>query len=178
MKKTADAGRIRQALRTATMESHQRVDDLFSHFSLASASDYSIFLRAHARALGALEPAARPDAPRLALLADDLAALGQELPEPLPMPQRGEDGFRWGLLYALEGSRLGGAMLARQVGEGLPRAYLSAVHGKGGWVAFQQALDDAAQDDAAWTHDAIDGARAAFALFAAGGQAERDAAHG
>jgi len=175
--RTADAGRIRQALRAATMESHQRVDDLFSHFSLASAPDYRAFLRAHARALATLEPVAQPDSPRLSLMAQDLAALGEAMPAPLPMPSTGGDGFRWGLLYALEGSRLGGAMLARQVADDLPRAYLSAVHGKGGWVAFQQQLDNAAAEgDAAWLDEAIAGAQAAFTLFEAGACAEREVA--
>jgi heme oxygenase len=175
--RTADAGRTRQALRAATMESHQRVDDLFSHFSLASAPDYRAFLRAHARAIAALEPAAQPDSPRLALMAQDLAALGDAMPAPLPMPSTDGDGFRWGLLYALEGSRLGGAMLARQVADDLPRAYLSAVHGKGGWLAFQHQLDAAAaQGDATWLDDAIAGAQTAFAVFEAGARAEREVA--
>ncbi|CAM5457344.1 Heme oxygenase OS=Sphingobium scionense OX=1404341 GN=GGQ90_001504 PE=4 SV=1 [Sphingobium scionense] len=177
MIRTADAGRTRQALRAATMESHQRVDDLFSHFSLASAPDYRAFLRAHARAIAALEPAAQPDSPRLALMAQDLAALGDAMPAPLPMLSTGGDGFRWGLLYALEGSRLGGAMLARQVADYLPRAYLSAVHGKGGWLAFQHQLDAAAaQGDATWLDDAIAGAQTAFAVFEAGARAEREVA--
>ena len=177
MIRTADAGRTRQALRAATMESHQRVDDLFSHFSLASAPDYRAFLRAHARAIAALEPVAQPDSPRLALMAQDLAALGEAMPAPLSMPSTGGDGFRWGLLYALEGSRLGGAMLARQVAQDLPRAYLSAVHGKGGWIAFQQQLDDAAaKGDQDWLDDAIAGARTAFTLFEAGARAEREVA--
>jgi len=159
------------------MESHQRVDDLLSHFSLASAPDYRAFLRAHARAIAALEPAAQPDSPRLALMAQDLAALGDAMPAPLPMPSTGSDGFRWGLLYALEGSRLGGAMLARQVADDLPRAYLSAVHGKGGWLAFQHQLDAAAaQGDATWLDDAIAGAQTAFAVFEAGARAEREVA--
>ena len=58
MTKSPDAGRTRQALREATMASHDRVDALFADFSLDNARDYADFLSAHSRALSALEPAA------------------------------------------------------------------------------------------------------------------------
>lgn len=119
MKRTSNAGRVRQALREATMVNHQRVDDLFSDFSLDSPAGYGAFLRAHARALAPLEQLARPDAPRLPRLMEDLASLGEALPEPLAVERQGGEAFRWGALYALEGSRLGGAMLERRV----PRAF-------------------------------------------------------
>lgn len=179
MTKSSDAGRVRQALRDATMDSHRRVDALFADFSLDSPQSYRHFLTAHGRAVGAIEPVARPDAPRLPLLAQDMAALDAPMPAPLPAPAHDADGYRWGLLYALEGSRLGGAMLSRQVGEGLPRNYLSAVHGKGEWVAFQHALDGAAAEGGeGWLEDAVQGALAAFALFAAAGEEARVTAHG
>jgi heme oxygenase len=170
---------VRQALRDATSDSHHRVDTLFSGYRLDSQSDYGAFLTAHARALGALESVARPASPRLSLIAADLAAMDMAMPAPLFLADPERDGYRWGLLYALEGSRLGGAMLARQVAPGLPRAYLSAVHGKGGWVEFQHALDRAASDGGeGWLDDAVQGAQAAFALFAAASQPEPVAAHG
>lgn len=160
------------------MVSHRQVDDLFSHFLLDEPSDYAAFLKAHARALAPLEALAQPDTRRLPMLAKDLAVLGEELPEPLEMKEQGGNGFRWGALYALEGSRLGGAMLARRVGAGLPRAYLSAVHGKGGWLAFQQRLDLIAEEGGGrWLDDAVRGAEAAFDLFAAAARRERTAAH-
>ncbi|MFC3440185.1 biliverdin-producing heme oxygenase [Sphingobium rhizovicinum] len=179
MMKTPDAGRTRQALRAATMDSHRRVDDAFGDFSLESRDDYRSFLTAHGRALAAMEPVARPARSRLPLLAQDLAALGDSMPEPLPMRQDMKEGGRWGLLYTLEGSRLGGAMLSRQVGEGLPRAYLSAVHDKGEWIAFQRALDGAAAEGGeGWLEDAVQGALAAFALFATAAQEQRAMRHG
>ena len=61
MTKSPDAGRTRQALREATMASHDRVDALFADFPLDNARDYADFLSAHSRALSALEPAAQPD---------------------------------------------------------------------------------------------------------------------
>lgn len=179
MKKSPHVGHIRLALRDATAGNHRQVDGLFADHSLDSPDGYRAFLTAHARALGALEPVACPAAPRLPLLASDIAALGQAMPEPLPLEDRSGEGYRWGLLYALEGSRLGGAMLARKVAPGLPTAYLSAVHGKGEWIAFQQALDSAApQGDDAWLDDAVEGARAAFSIFAQAGAPEQAAVHG
>lgn len=179
MKISPDAGRVRQALRDATMGSHLQVDTLFAGYALDRAIDYRRFLTAHARALGALEPVARPDSPRLPLLAQDLAALDTPMPDPLPLAPNATDGFRWGLRYALEGSRLGGAMLSRQVAPDLPRAYLSAVHGKGEWKAFQAALDSAAAEGGeGWLDDAVQGAQAAFALFAQAGNAQAASADG
>lgn len=172
-------GRVRQALRDATMANHQRVDELFSHFSLDSRPSYAAFLQAHARAVAPLEALVRPETPRLPRLVQDLAALGMELPEPLTLEQQESEAFRWGARYALEGSRLGGAMLERRVAPGLPRSYLSSVHEKGGWVAFQKSLDAAAQEGGdEWVDDAIRGAEAAFALFAAAAAAEQAAGHG
>lgn len=179
MKRTSNPGHVRQVLRDAAMANHHRVDELFSNFSIDSSAGYSAFLKAHARALAPLEQMARPVAPRLPHLIEDLAALGEPLPEPLAVERQVGEAFRWGALYALEGSRLGGAMLERRVPPGLPRAYLSSVHGKGGWIAFQNALDEAADgcgED--WIDGAIKGAEAAFALFAAGAAAEQVSPHG
>lgn len=179
MTRTPMNGRIRQALRQATMAEHQRVDDLFSRFSLDTPESYRSFLKAHARALAPLEAMARPAAPRLPMLAEDLAALGESMPDGLAMQARDSDAFRWGALYALEGSRLGGAMLERQVASGLPRAYLSAVHEKGGWQAFQRSLDAAAEGEGdQWVGEAVQGAEAAFALFAAAAMSEQAMARG
>jgi len=179
--RTPNADRARQVLRQATMESHQRVDDLFSHFSLEKRSSYAAFLKAHARALAPLEEIARPDAPRLPMLAQDLAALGEALPTPLAisMLMPPSDAFRWGARYTLEGSRLGGAVLVRRVGPGLPNAYLSATHDKGGWADFQRTLDVAAAGgDGQWIDEAIRGAQAAFDLFATAAGDEVTIVHG
>lgn len=179
MTRISDTGRTRQLLREATMESHRRVDAAFGDFSLESQADYRSFLTAHGRALGAMEPVAQPQRSRLPLLAQDLAALGEDMPEPLPIQQDMKEGHRWGLLYTLEGSRLGGALLSRQVGQGLPRAYLSAVHDKGEWIAFQRALESAlAEGGEGWLEDAVQGALAAFALFATAAQEQRAVRHG
>ncbi len=179
MTRVPDDGRTRLALREATMDDHRRVDDLFGDFSLDSRADYVRFLRAHAMALSAMEGVARPPSPRSPLVAADLAALGEDAPAAFAAPTNRSDGYRWGLLYALEGSRLGGAMLARQVSGDLPKTYLSAAHGKGEWRAFQQRMDDAAAiGGEGWLDEAIAGARAAFALFAQAASAQRETVRG
>lgn len=179
MTKTTHIGRARLALRQATLASHQRVDDLFTSFTLSDARSYASFLKAHARALAPLEAAARPDASRMALLTQDLAAMGEALPPALDLDEARGEGFRWGALYALEGSRLGGAVLARRVGSDLPHAYLSAVHEKGGWVAFQERLDAAAEGGGeGWLDEAVRGAEAAFDLFATAARTEMASAQG
>lgn len=167
MKLSPEVGSVRKALRDATADNHHRVDELYGHFALNNKRDYVAFLRAHARALGALEAVAGPQFRRLPLLRADLDALGEDVPGPLSLDVKDQDGWRWGVRYALEGSRLGGAMLARRVDPTYPHAYLSAVHEKGGWVAFQEAMAEAAEiGDEGWLNDAIAGAKAAFAIFA------------
>lgn len=160
-----------QQLRSATAISHDRVDAAFGGFDLADRTAYAAFLLAHARALPAVEravasfaalPAVRS---RAAMLADDLDALGQIMPEPLPFALA-DEAEGWGALYVAEGSRLGGIMLAGQVGTPLPSAYLSARHDKGEWRALLAAIDAAAEDQA-WIDRAVAGAQATFTLYAA-----------
>jgi len=140
-----------KALRTGTAEAHDRVDAAFAAFDLSDRESYARFLRAHAEVLLPLE-AALPgerivedweDRKRGHLLKEDLALL-RSFPHPGegPEPQapssaaqdsglRREDG-QWtdsaiaGALYVVEGSRLGGRFLSRQLPAGFPRAYLDA----------------------------------------------------
>ncbi|MCU6454383.1 biliverdin-producing heme oxygenase [Sphingomonas sp. A2-49] len=170
-----------QMLRAATAVDHQRVDDRFGGFTLDDADDYRRFLLAHGRALPAVEAVlaqagdeeALPSwRPRTALLAADLAALGQPLPVPLAFEARGP--ARWGALYVIEGSRLGGQLLARAVPAGLPASYLAARHAAGEWRALLAALDvRAAAGGAEWAAAALAGAQATFALY--GRAADQDA---
>ena len=163
-----------QLLRAATASDHDAVDASFGSFALDDAAGYRRFLRAHGRALPAVEAAladrtgdALPDwRPRTPALAGDLAALGEDLPAPLVFAAAGE-AERWGALYVIEGSRLGGQLLARSVPAGLPSAYLSARHLAGEWRALLAALDArAAAAGEAWRQAALAGARATFALYA------------
>nr|AGU09946.1 hypothetical protein [uncultured organism] len=174
---------VRGALRTATADNHERLDAMFGKFDLADPAAYRSFLRAHARALLPIEEliaaAGRPDGwlPRSPLLLADLAAIGEAGPSPMPILPPNAPGL-WGMRYVVEGSRLGGALLARSVGSGLPAAYLGARHGAGEWRAFLDTLERAGQDgDETWLNGAIEGAREAFALFAAAATEEM-AEHG
>lgn len=159
-------------LRAATAIDHDAVDAAFAGFDLADPRAYAAFLAAHARVLPGIEAALAGDPalpafrPRTALLIDDLARLGVSPPGAIHPHVPPTSAGRFGMLYVIEGSRLGGGLLARRVAAGLPRAYLSAIHLPGEWRAFTHALDQAAADDRGWIGDAIDGAKRAFALYA------------
>jgi heme oxygenase len=99
--------------------------------------------------------------PRAPLLAQDLVALGVKMPALLPLAPPTSAAAKAGMLYVIEGSRLGGGLLARQVPAGLPSAYLSATHLPGEWRALLARLD--AEVDGAT--DAIDSARTVFDLY-------------
>ena len=155
-------------LREHTHAAHETVDAAFAHFDLADRPSYRDFLVAHARALPVAEAIAAQVATfraRTPLLADDLAALGASFPTPLPAPPA-DDAAAWGALYVLEGSRLGGRLLAAQVASDLPAAYLGAIHEPGEWRATRQSIDDAAAPrDGAWRARMIAGAMACFDLY-------------
>lgn len=160
-------------LRRATAADHDMVDSLFGGFSLDRASDYRRFLVAHARALPAVESALvdMTDAAwpawrsRISSLAADLSGLGEAMPQPLPFALAGE-GEGWGALYVIEGSRLGGQILARTVPTELPSAYLESQHQSGEWRRLLMALDaQAEQADEAWRQAALTGAKKTFALY-------------
>lgn len=161
----------RAALRAATAAKHAAVDAIFSRFDLTDSRSYVRFLVAHARVLPAIElrlagfEELPPFAPRTEALRADLAALGLAMPEPLDFPPPQSRAAALGALYVIEGSRLGGVMLARLVSPDLPRAYLSAGHAAGAWRAFSERLDDEC-GGIERLRQAIAGAEAAFDLYA------------
>lgn len=124
-----------EALRQATRAAHH---DLDHHPLLAPLVREGLSLAAYADALAGLhgiqaaaEQAAAagltggnyPWQPRLADLAADLAALGRTpWPRTLPPPPCTAPGAVIGLMYVLEGSRLGARVIARQSALQLPRA--------------------------------------------------------
>ncbi|AQR73889.1 biliverdin-producing heme oxygenase [Sphingomonas sp. LM7] len=146
-----------QALRAGTAEAHDRVDRAFAGFDLTDRERYAAFLRAHAEVLlpyeAALDAAgAERIAPDWALrkrgdlLREDLAFLrdagtvaGAE--PAVPVLEAGNDASLAGTLYVLEGSRLGGRFLARQVPRGFPRAYLDADQAPEKWRGLLDRLD-------------------------------------
>ncbi|QJU57567.1 biliverdin-producing heme oxygenase [Sphingomonas sp. AP4-R1] len=159
-----------QKVRAATAADHDAVDAAFGEVDLGDRASYGRFLTAHALALPAVEqalagvaalPALRPRAP---LIAGDLRGLGLDVPSPLAFPAPASDAAAFGMAYVIEGSRLGGGMLAKRVGRDLPTAYLSATHLAGEWRGFLSALDQAAEGED-WIAGMIAAARATFDLY-------------
>jgi heme oxygenase len=158
-------------LRAATAAAHARVDARFGAYDLTDPDDYARFLIQHARAVGAAEAylmRAQPTVAwraRMPLIAADLAALGHGVPAAAMLDLPSAPNIADGVVYVLEGSRLGGQWLSRQVGAGLPHAYLGATHLPGEWRDLRQQFDARDAADAAWLAQAKAGAEACFALF-------------
>lgn len=158
-------------LRHETRPDHALVDAAFGRFDLAEPAGYIAFLVAQARVLPALEAALRPAElvsgwrGRTAAILRDLADLAVPPPPPVVPDLPEGPAARWGALYVLEGSRLGGAVLRRRVPAGLPSAFLGAVHPPGAWRETLARLD-AANHGAAAQAEAVQAARAVFAAFA------------
>ncbi|GLR47507.1 biliverdin-producing heme oxygenase [Sphingomonas astaxanthinifaciens] len=166
-------------LREATAESHDRVDRLFAPLNLGHAGDYGRFLAAQATVLLPLEQWLDeqgatdlldywPERRRADLLRDDLANLGQQIPQAEDINLPATPAAMLGAAYVLEGSRLGGALLARQVGADLPRRFLAGERAAS-WRGFVGQLDRRLQDPAD-LDAAIEGARTVFEAFERAGR--------
>ncbi|AZR36726.1 biliverdin-producing heme oxygenase [Xanthomonas vasicola] len=106
---------------------------------------------------------------RVPALREDLRALGQQPDLPVALPSVADDAARWGMLYVIEGSQLGGRMIARSVRKqpalaGALRYFELADDDPAGWRRFQAALDRRLDTPSA-RDAAIDGAQAMFAHF-------------
>ncbi|WP_148716235.1 biliverdin-producing heme oxygenase [Chitinolyticbacter meiyuanensis] len=172
---------LRLTLRDATRDLHHELDALLDDAPFADAARYARFLRRQAAALVPLEAALEaagvaallPDWPqrrRSAALQADLALLG-ELPRQYPvLDQACDPAASWGLLYVLEGSRLGARQLKRALdaqGDTAMRAasnYLAHGEGLPLWPDFLRRLEAL---DPAVHAPAQAGARQAFGLFLA-----------
>lgn len=170
---------LRDRLRAATAQDHAALDAVAAAFDFESISGYGRFLSASAAALTPLELALEragvaawlddwPDRSRRAALSNDLVALGLALPALAaePTPSRG---FGVGLLYVLEGSRLGARFLARRVrraAPGLPTGYLGHGDEADLWRSFLGWLE-AQPKVGLWTDEAVAGARYGFQCFSA-----------
>lgn len=173
----------RALLRSETAAEHERVDALFSRFNLASANGYRGFLAAQATAFLPVEAELDraeiqrfvPDWPvrrRSDHLRADLEQLGLTIPDAHTTNCRLDGGADLlGALYVLEGSRLGGALLKRQVPAGLPRRFLDASQPPGAWRSLLILLDKWLDrpDEA---RAAIGAARGVFRQFEAAALAE------
>lgn len=170
----------RTRLRAATASAHARVDQVFSRFDLSRPADYRAFLAAHAEALLPVEtwldshaPAVIADWPsrrRGHLLADDLAVLGQMATATRPFASSDHPAAVIGILYVVEGSRLGGRVLARQLPPDLPATYLTPHANGPSWPGLMQRLDEIVTD-AASEEIAVSAALQTFERFAKAGQA-------
>ncbi len=169
---------LRATLKAETAREHEQTEALFAPYDLSDNAGYRRFLRAHARVLAPIEQAVGAASlwngwsPRLPLLRSDLDALGETPPALTTLALDATEAALWGMLYVVEGSRLGGAVLAARVGGDMPRRYLAEKPAHGHWRAFLAALEEAGQaGDAAWRAQAVQGAHNAFALF---GEAARN----
>ncbi len=168
-----------RALREGTRAEHERLDGLFEAFDLADAGAYARFLNAHAEALLPVEAALDGVADRViadwaerkrsAEVLADLAALGAPTPAAPAAATIETIPAIAGALYVIEGSRLGGRMLVKQVGAGLPTAYLGGEQPRGRWPALLDAIDAVLTDDVA-TEQAVLAARDVFDRFERAGR--------
>jgi heme oxygenase len=176
---------VRQVLRTATADLHAVVDARFSTDFGVDSQAYGRFLTALGSVVLPLEAAFEaagverllPDWPqrrRAPSLRLDLETLGVPVPVPLPLAPPRSDARLFGMLYVLEGSRLGGKLLLRRV-VATPDAkvrsatrYLGHGDGRDLWRPFLERLESSAAVACA-PAATIAGAREAFGLFAAGG---------
>ena len=102
------------------------------------------------------------------MLADDLAGLGLGVPEALTVGPAVADAWRWGVLYVLEGSRLGSMLVVKRAGPNVPVSCLSPRHLAGEWRSLLMAIDARGNiGGATWTDAAIAGACGCFALYQA-----------
>lgn len=106
-------------------------------------------------------------------LAQDLRHFGAVPGEPCPAPRLTHAAEAWGALYVVEGATLGGSLISRNLAEkpwfdGLKGRGHFAGYGAGTgamWTAFRLALLAEEDRHAGFGALAVDGARAAFALF-------------
>ena len=164
----------RFALKAATDDVHRALDDRLSRLNLAERSDYRRFLLFQAQTIPAMEDAlAHAGLDRLIggwsatrrseALRADLDALGEPAPAPVNAPSISGTAEVLGTAYVVEGSRLGGRVLARQVGGGFPASFLAS-ETLGPWPALIAVLDTCLYSDAL-LGEAQDAALRCFALF-------------
>jgi heme oxygenase len=173
-----------QQLRQATRSAHRALDQ---HPRLAGLVRGGLDMNRYVEALRGLHGAfdvletaavlsatvdAYPYQPRCSLLAQDLRQLGSPassgVADPFPVPRTAA--ARIGLLYVLEGSLLGGQVIARNVrrclGDAVPCAFfgqLTEDEAEARWAAFTRYALAGQCSDESVADRAIAAARAAFA---------------
>ena len=148
----------REFLKAQTRIAHERVDRAFTRFDLSQPIGYRLFLETHHAVLPTCELAlARSSAATLLVdwpqrvrthaLEHDLTALqGHQADDPR-MAEPLSPAAAFGMMYVLEGSRIGGAVLASRLPENSDAIRLGATqylrHGQGLglWSSFLAALN-------------------------------------
>lgn len=138
-------------LKATTSRAHAKVDAAFSHFALNDTESYRSFLTAHAIALLPIEAWLGDQAAdvlaewatpfRADALMSDLLRMGATAPTGAAFDASSDPASLAGIVYVLEGSRIGGNILAKRVGSGLPCAYLASACDAPGWRRLQARLD-------------------------------------
>ena len=166
---------IRFALKSATDPLHEELDAALSRLNLGDRADYARFLKFHARTVPVIEEELAAgglgqmvdgwsDARRAGAVERDLAELGEVMPEQASPPAIEGQAAVLGAAYVLEGSRLGGQVLQRRVGDGLPAHFLNHPSGVAPWRGLIAVLDRHLYSDEL-IGDAKDAARRCFAWF-------------
>ena len=166
---------IRFALKSATDPLHEELDAALSRLNLSDPADYARFLKFHARTVPAIEQELAHsglgemvdgwgEARRGEALQQDLAELGEAMPAPASVPPIQGKAAALGTAYVLEGSRLGGQVLQRRIGEGMPANFLNHPSGVGPWKHLIAVLDRHLYSDDL-VSEAKDAARRCFAWF-------------
>ena len=142
----------RFALKAGTDDLHDELDGRLSRLDLGNEGDYRRFLRFHGRIVPSVEDSLAAGGiedllpgwigwRRTSSIVADLAALGEPMPDPVPTPKNNSKAELLGTAYVLEGSRLGGRILRKRVGNQLPVSFLAHTGGKEAWPALIAVLD-------------------------------------
>ena len=146
-------------LKGSTAAAHRRVDEAFSGFALDDAASYRSFLVAHAFALLPIEAwlegraeAVLPDwraRARSEALKSDLQKLDATATAGEAFEAADDPASIAGVVYVLEGSRIGGNILAKRVPAWLPKSYLSSPCDARTWRGALSRFDEIICDAAA-----------------------------
>lgn len=186
-------------LREATAHAHAAVDAVFGGYDLSDRDGYARFLSAHAAAMVPLEAALDAagaervtadwaSRKRADLILADLAMHSDRGQADLveagwpssPFDQLGFGAERStkaqdllpilaGVLYVVEGSRLGGKFLARRLPVEFSKSYLDAHQPAGNWAKLLASIDAILYDEHR-TEIAVDAALSTFSMFERAGK--------
>jgi heme oxygenase (biliverdin-IX-beta and delta-forming) len=163
-------GAVHRALRFATRNDHASIDRMLLAFDLGKSDDYQAFLTIHFDALLSLREKWRtedlPDFEQMLRSVElDLRSLGAMVTVPSITPAATVDSSHaLGIAYVIRGSRMGAAVLRRDVAPGLSASYLAFVPTVS-WMDFLIQLEGLAEDRSC-IEEAIRAARGTFAIFA------------